>query len=80
MTADFARDGQQSLAFATLCLRGIFKLGLILYEAVVLTKEDVVLEDDMPVIRLQAHSWRSLKTINSEKEAAYLQLGRLYGA
>jgi len=53
---------------------------LILYEAVGLTKEDVVLEDDMPVIRLQAHPWRSLKTINSEKEAAYLQLGRLYGA
>jgi hypothetical protein len=31
LTADFARDGQQSSAFSTLCLRGICKLDWIMY-------------------------------------------------
>ena len=37
--------------------------GMRLAEAVGLTKEDVVLEGDVPVIRLHAHPWRPLKTI-----------------
>ena len=41
--------------------------GMRLAEAVGLTKEDVVLEGNMPVIRLQARPWRPLKTINSER-------------
>jgi len=41
--------------------------GMRLAKAVGLTKEDVVLEGDTPVIRLQARPWRPLKTINSER-------------
>ena len=42
--------------------------GLRLGEATGLAKNDLVLDHSMPHIKVKPHSWRSLKTLGSEKE------------
>ena len=42
--------------------------GMRLAEVVGLLKSDIILDEDMPFIRLQPHPWRKLKTSGSERD------------
>ena len=42
--------------------------GMRLAEVVGLLKSDIILDEDIPFIRLQPHSWRKLKTSGSERD------------